>query len=74
MTAIATTQPRPDTMTGRAAAARLGISQYRLMKLASLGRVRTLAEPGSHLRYVRDDVEALASELGRFADPPDVSH
>jgi predicted site-specific integrase-resolvase len=59
------TATAPATMTGRAAYLRLGVSYAALLKYATLGRVRTVAEPGRAMRFNADDVEKLARELGR---------
>jgi hypothetical protein len=56
---------RPHTVSGRAAAIRLGITHYTLLKYVALGRIRLVAEVGSTPRFARDDIERLARELGR---------
>jgi predicted site-specific integrase-resolvase len=61
-TATATTN---DTMSCRAAHGRLGMSYGRFMKFVALGKVRATAEPGQNMKFLREDVEKLAKELGR---------
>lgn len=49
----------------RTAALRLGISDYRLLKLASVGKIRTSLMPETRVGYNADDVEKLRAESGR---------
>jgi hypothetical protein len=56
---------RPHTVSGRAAAIRLGFTHYTLLKYVALGRIRSVAEVGSPVRFDRQDVETLARELGK---------
>lgn len=60
MTTVALNPPR---LTGRQACKVLGVSHYRLMRLAALGKVRVYAPAGFQVTYDQADVERLAVEL-----------
>jgi hypothetical protein len=54
-----------ETMTGRQVMARLGCTHMLVLKRAAMGQIRAVAKLGQPLRFVREDVEKVAKELGR---------
>lgn len=62
MSILTATCSPSDWMTGAAARRRLGVSYSGLQRLAILGRISTLVEPGIPPRYSRADVERIGRD------------
>ena len=62
MASVTEAQPMRDSMSATAAATALGVTRYSLLKMVGVGQIRVVAEMGSSLRYVTEDVERMASQ------------
>ena len=51
-----------NAFSARAACLKLETTPYRLMKFASIGLIRVVAERGQSIRYLASDVERLLAE------------
>ena len=60
--AVARRSDASPYMTGRQAMLRLNLGRNAVQRLALLGRIRVLMEPGASTRFNREDVEKIASE------------
>ena len=60
MSTLVATAAASNWITGAAARRRLGVSYGGLQRLAVLGQIDTLVEPGIPPRYSREDVDRIA--------------
>jgi hypothetical protein len=59
---VATAQSPPSYISGNQARLIMGAGWYALQKAAMTGRVRIKADPGTAVKYCREDVERLRRE------------
>jgi predicted site-specific integrase-resolvase len=57
-------------LSARAAAMRLGVNRYALMRRAASGLIRTKADPGEHVRFHVADIDRLIAEEIESAATP----
>ena len=58
---VATASPEP-TLSCRAAAIKLGVTNHAVTRLAAMGRIKVHVEMGSPIRYARADVDRILAE------------